>query len=119
MEDVTVCKGATRCVWLLGKFAVKFPRFVGWRNFLQGLLANNQERTFYRELKDKRLAKVYYADPLGVCLVMERADEVKKILGRDEKRFLWVCAARGLPVECKPSSIGVFGGKLKLIDYGN
>lgn len=108
--------GATRFVVCIGKVAIKLPRPLPWRNFLQGFLANLQEREFSR-LKHPYLAKVLYSDPMGFLLVMERADtDVSSLLAYS---FLDRCRKQNLPVDPVPSNVGKVNGKLKLIDYGS
>lgn len=123
-------KGATRVVLLIGPYAIKVPRAYSWRTFLNGLLGNMQERMFWYQLKSPLCAKVHYADPIGLVLVMERADRVlgDKLYSSqaptpDEARkaheFFEKCKAASLPVDPTCSNIGVFGDTLKLIDYGS
>ena len=105
--------------------AIKFPSCYSWPTFLNGLLANIQERTFWRELKHPMLAEVHYSDPMGLCVIMERADETfpEDGLSDNDRRVLNLFFARCikvcLPVDKHFSNIGRFGNKLKLIDYGD
>lgn len=110
-------QGATRFVICIGKVAIKLPRLLPWRNFLQGFLANLQEREF-NTLRNPNLAKVLYSDPIGLVVVMERADDedLEPFLVR---AFLRECQKQNLPVDYKASSVGKFGNKFKLIDYGS
>ena len=123
-------KGATRAVLLIGPYAIKVPRTYSWRTFLNGLLANMQERMFWYQMKSPLCAKVHYADPIGLVLVMERADRVlgeglygaKQLTPEEASRaheFFDRCKAASLPVDPTCSNIGVFGDTLKLIDYGS
>ena len=118
-----VCRGATRAVILVGKCAVKIPRTYSWSTFLRGLLANLQERLFWRSFKSPLLAKIYYSDPLGLVVVMERADSVfsddEPVLRKSLEVFLRVCESEGLPVDPHYSNIGKFGKSWRLIDYGS
>lgn len=108
--------GATRLVLCIGRVAIKLPRPFPWRNCLQGFLANLQEREFSR-LKHPYLARVLYSDPIGLLLVMERADtDVSPLLAYS---FLDRCRKQNLPVDPVPSNVGKVNGKLKLIDYGS
>lgn len=125
MGKIELRKGATRCVFLLRGVAVKIPMFCSWESFLNGLLANLQERKFWREIKHPMLARVLYGDPMGLCVVMERADETFSDIGvpANDRRvlnfFFARCAKACLPVDRHFSNIGRFGNKLKLIDYGD
>lgn len=112
------CKrGATRNVFLVGKYAIKIPRIYSWRTFLNGLLANLTEREF-SSMCPQMLARVYYADILGLVIVMERADKVLHNDTRRVRAFFQSCEDLGLPADWNPWNIGVFGKKWKLIDYG-
>lgn len=117
-------KGTTRWVWLHGKYAIKIPSMQSWKQFLQGMLANLQERCWWKSLHHPKLAKVYYCDRLGLCLVMEKADFVMcsnphVITQKSISEFFYECESAGLPVDPRPSNIGVFDGQYKLIDYGS
>jgi hypothetical protein len=117
-------KGATRCVWLVGKYAIKTPRLCTWRNFLNGLLANMTEREFDC-LAPELHAKVYYADRLGLLLIMQRANTLSYgHMVRLHKRFkldkfFSDCESTGLPVEHKYDNIGFINNKPVLIDFGS
>jgi hypothetical protein len=116
-------KGSTRCVWLVGKYAIKVPRLCTWRNFLNGLLANMTEREFDC-IAPELHAKVYYADRLGLLLIMQRADYIRPCFMNYSVRssadaFFRECDARGLPCEHKYSDIGFINGKPVLIDFGS
>ena len=118
-----ICKGATRCVWLIGKLAIKFPRLCTWRSFLNGLLANMTEREFDC-IAPELHAKVYLASKLGLWLVMERADGYINTvrspdLEQQIKKLYEKCQSAGLPCERKNENIGVFKGVLKIIDFGS
>ena len=125
MGNFELHKGATRFVFLLRRVAVKIPCFYSWEIFLNGVLANIQERRFWREMKHPMLARVIYGDPLGLCVVMERADETFSDAGvpindrRVLNLFFARCVKACLPVDKHFSNIGRFGNKLKLIDYGD
>lgn len=116
-------KGSTRCVWLVGKYAIKIPRLCTWRNFLNGLLANMTEREFDC-IAPELHAKVYYADRLGLLLIMQRADYtcpygVNDFVRPSLDAFLHECDNRGLPHERKYNDIGFIDGKPVLIDFGS
>lgn len=117
-----VKKGSTRVVIALGSVVIKLPRAYSWAHFLRGMLANLNERLFWKELKHPRLARVYYADIFGLVLVMERAGVILNDSDNEEKavvRFFDECESVGLPVDRKASNIGYFSAfGYKLIDYG-
>ena len=117
-------KGTTRVVFLVGDYAVKFPRPCKWSTFLYGLLANMLERGLWNTQRNDVLAPVVCACPLGFWLIMKRAD--KTCSGMDEfknekdiKKFIsdWN-NMRTDTFDDMPNNIGYFGDKLKIIDYG-
>lgn len=117
MKRVTT--GISRTVFLVGRYAIKVPcgRY-GWSKWLRGLLANLQERQFGRA-GYAGLCPVLFADPIGLVVVMPRAEiltgalfdaEYERFINRDD----YV-----LPVENKPDSFGFLNGELVAVDYGN
>lgn len=121
-------KSTTRWVIPVGSCVIKLPSLRSWRQFLQGMLANLQEREFSKMDKAawprELLARVKYCDFLGLCLVMERADCVlpdcphPSIL-QQVAEFFALCEEHGLPVDPRPGNIGMFDGEFRLIDYGS
>ena len=109
--------GATRNVWLIGKYAIKTPRVCSWGVFLNGLLANLNERVFGM-MNSPLTAKIKYSDPIGLVVVMERADSTLKERSSAMQDFYDKCMDEGLPVDRKPENIGIFGQQWKLIDFG-
>lgn len=130
MRSINFCKGVTRWVFLIGKYAIKIPSLSSWKQFLNGLLANMQEREFSKMDKSSchynLIADVHYCDPLGFLLIMERADYALSdwIICAWERHIVEnlfkECEKHGIPVDKKLSNVGKFAGyELKLIDYGN
>lgn len=109
--------GATRAVLLVGDAAIKVPRMTTWRTFLNGLLANMQEREFSRAGWPE-LCPVLFSIPGGWLVVMRRAAPLT------DAEWCTVhpeWAERGeyvVPVELKRDSFGVLGGRIVAIDYG-
>ena len=68
--------GAYRCVIFLGPYAMKFPRL---RNLLAGLRCNRWQREMWRVwqpiLRWETLCPVVCADPLGLVVIMPRAEQ--------------------------------------------
>lgn len=98
-------KGATRCVLLVGKVAIKVPRMASWELFLHGLLANMQEAQF-RDMHPA-LCPIVVAWPAGLLVVMRRTRSLTKADWRalNYTRFVNRPTMR-LPVERKPDSFG-------------
>lgn len=111
--------GATRLVILAGPWAFKLPRPGPWRNFLQGLLANMQERSF-SALRHPRLCPVVFALAGGWLCVMRRARPIPDALWErhDHQEFV-ECGCLVLPVENKRSSLGLLEGRVVAVDYGS
>jgi hypothetical protein len=92
----------------------------GWRLFLQGLLANMQEREFARA-KWPELCPVLFSLPGGWLVVMRRA----RVMTDDEFAAFdaqaWAAASGQycVPCELKADSFGWLGGRVVSIDYGN
>ena len=112
-------QGATRNVLLTKRTAIKIPRFVEWRLFLHGLLANMQEAAFWRFQHSTKLCPVLWSMPGGFLLVMAHATE----LSRDDFAafdFEGFVDAEGwlVPVEDKLDSFGWYQGRIVAIDYG-
>ncbi|MCM5689520.1 hypothetical protein CN140_02645 [Sinorhizobium meliloti] len=73
--------GATRTVILTRRYALKLPSFKSWRLFLQGLLANMQEREFGKAERDG-LCPVLFSIPGGLLVVMPRCSALTTKNGR-------------------------------------
>ena len=65
-------------------------------------------------LKWRNLCPVLFADPLGICVVMARADP----LSSDAQRDLAPDYYPDMTVEGKADDYGVLGGEVVIIDYG-
>lgn len=116
---MVIRKGSTRFAFLFGRWVIKVPRWTEWRLFLRGLLANLQERQWSRT-GDDRIARVYVADPIGLMLVMERAQSLPKTF---RQRHLDASLAQGrfdgLPQDFHIGNFGFRGRTLIMIDYGS
>jgi hypothetical protein len=106
-------------VLLVGNYAIKVPNFLsGWRLFLQGLLANMQERVF-SAAGWPELCPVVASLPGGWLVVMRR---VRVMTDAEFQQIDSSWLDRGdyvIPAELKPNSFGWLGEKLVAIDYGN
>lgn len=116
-------KGSTRVVLVFKHFVVKIPTFTSWKLFLNGILANLQERQFSK-LQNENLAEVIFSDPLGIVVVMERVREVNH-RGMFEVELQRLCCISELHrdfwlSDCKPENYGYNKyNKLAKLDYGN
>lgn len=105
--------GTTRTTLLIGKWAIKYPSFVQWNLFLQGLLGNMQERVF-SGTKDMMLCPVVWSMPGGFLNVMPRCDPITR-----EQFFNIDTEAFPDMVEHKLDSYGMLHGNIVAVDYGS
>jgi len=112
--------GTSRIVICIKNIAIKLPNISEYRLFLYGLLANMQERLFWKSYKNKKLCPVLLSFPGGFMIVMKRAESItrKKFYTLDynkfvnEKDFI-------IPVENKLSSFGIIDNEIVAVDYGS
>lgn len=110
--------GATRAVFLCGRWALKVPRCDEWRLFLSGLLANMSE-ALWGKVRHGALCPVLAALPGGFLLVMRRARPLTDEEWSDlDVEGLLLDRNYELPVEYKRSSFGVVDGRVVAVDYG-
>lgn len=107
--------GTTRTVWLIGKYAFKFPHCYSWKTFLWGLQGNMQEREL-DTLKHEALCPVLFYIPGGFLVVMPRAEPIPDDYSIGD--FFEKYKEDSLPVEKKRDSFGVLNGKIVAVDYG-
>lgn len=122
--------GVTRDVFLVGSLAFKLPKLTyGWKCFLQGLLANMQERQF-AATGWPEFCPIRFSIPGGWLVVMSRARPLTaaelatapiemKPFAHGAVPWLTLDADYIIPVECKEDSFGVFEGRIVAVDYGN
>ena len=115
-----VSTGVAREVILVGPWAVKIPKLrYGWRNFLQGLIANMNEATWGRSGYEG-LCPVLFTLPGGWLLIQRRATPLTcaEWCSLDQESFL----DRGdylIPAEWKRDSFGRINERIVAVDYGN
>jgi hypothetical protein len=114
---ISLARGSTRLILLLGPWAIKLPNLTGgWRLFLCGLLGNLQEAEFARAGWPE-LCPVLWAMPGGLLIVMPRAAPLPRWYMVDFYRL--DRGAYVLPVELKHDSFGLLNGRVVAIDYGS
>lgn len=121
--------GATRTVLVTKNLAFKFPRFYKkgrkfeWNLFLNGLLANLQEKLWSKP-GYKQLCPVYFADPIGLLLIMPRCEQLgystnHAMNDRKFQKFKSLGKNSGeVPIENVECNFGYLNGKLVSFDYG-
>lgn len=116
-------RGATRIVFVFNKFVIKIPSFKQYNLFLNGLLANLQEKLWTGHHPD--LAKVYFCGKLGFFLFMEKAEVLsndvnwEKTMERLGEKYKDDELSEFMMSDFKPSNWGFINGELKKIDYGS
>lgn len=120
-------RGTTRTVFLVGGYAIKIARIWHklpqhrWKMFLRGMLANMDEYFCYKFSpidKKKKLCPVKFISPLGLILVMKRAEKCsEEEFNKEAKNFFHSFA--GLPLDAKIENFGIINGELVLIDYAD
>lgn len=117
--NIELRSGATRAVLLLGRLAMKVPRFATWRTFLNGLLANMQEREFAR-MGWPELCPVLFSLPGGWLVVMRRAQPLTRDEFNEFDTREFIERSDGvIPVEEKLCSFGWIEGRIVAVDYGS
>jgi len=116
--------GATRWTILIGRYAIKVPSLYNYRCFLNGLLGNHQEKTFYT-IKDwqPKLCPVLWCSWFCVVLVMPRArvltDADSEANEKNLLEFIKINDNYTIPAELKADSFGYIGDRLVAVDYGS
>lgn len=118
-------RGATRIVFIFKQFVIKIPNIQEYRLFLNGLLANLQEKEFSK-MNRSDLCHVKFCTKFGLILIMNKAEEL------DIKNIDWLIFKEQLESkyendqmkefilsDSKPSNWGYINNKLVKIDYGN
>lgn len=118
-----VNQGTNRTVFLIGRYAIKIARFwhsnscYRWKSFLRGILANINEAYWYKWSKQKdKLCPVLFKSPLGVILIMKRAE----LLSCEEyNKDVFNSIFKALPLDNKIENFGKIDEKIVLVDYGD
>lgn len=113
-------KGATRWVFIVGRYAVKIPSLHNWRCFLNGLLGNMQETQFSKTGHEK-LCPVLFSIWGGWLVIMpfcpKLIDAHYSVISRNFSSWIDV-GEMVLPVENKYNSFGYYKGMVVAVDYG-
>lgn len=79
--------GTTRTVFIGKTVVIKIPTTKSWKLFLNGLLANLAERTFCKMKNTPGIPQLYFSDPIGLIVIMERLRPV------NHRGLFWVSLA--------------------------
>jgi hypothetical protein len=108
--------GEFRCVFLVGRFALKLPRL---SNLRAGMQCNRWEREMWLVWRPKfqwaNLCPIAFADPFGFVVLMPRASQPvsrERVEAEDHDYYPMVNA------ECKPEDYGLLNGRTVIVDYG-
>lgn len=131
-----ISAGATRTVFLTGRWAIKFPRFwqegigIHFSLFWFGMVANQKEYTISLIFDHPRLCPVLYAAPLGLMLVQPRCQPIAGIdaleigFGQISSRALCPVEHLRFCEQVSPSidnwvfNYGLLNGRKVCFDYG-
>lgn len=124
---IKVRAGSTRLTFLVGEYAFKVPNpLFSWKNFLLGMLANDQEVQFYTIDEFRPLfIPLYFRLPYGILNVTAKAlpldrSELDLFRSRIEAKIAQAEKSGGkVPVEMKPDSFGWWRGDIRILDYGS
>lgn len=109
--------GAFRRVLLLGPWAIKVPRL---SNFTRGLRCNRWEREMWRTWRPvfgwENLCPVLHADPVGLFLIMPRAQQ--PVSETEALETFSIDYWPGIDVESKRENFGRVGERVLVLDYG-
>lgn len=108
-------RGVFRRVFLLGSFAVKTPRL---QHFAMGMRSNRWEREMWLYWQPRfqwtTLCPVLWADPLGLVVVMSRAEQPVPQEMVDELPDYYP----DITAETKHDDYGILDGQIVALDYG-
>lgn len=109
--------GTTRMVFFIGKYAIKLPKINSWKFFLKGILANLDEKMWYKHSPKEWQLKM--APSLfclgGFILISYRAKEITKEQFYSINKNYY----DPLPIDNKIDNFGLFENRIVLIDYAD
>lgn len=112
-------KGGTRIVFLTKKYAFKMPYLTNIRLAIIGILANLDEKYYYKKYPNLDLAKVIFCDLFGFLLIMEAGKPINDDF-KDFNNYIDIRYNHDplMIYDCKPENFAIVNGHLKKIDYG-
>lgn len=113
-------KGTTRVVYLIGKYAIKIPRVNRWKSFLRGLLANMDERMWYKnspaDWKEKMCPSLKCLFG-GLILISKKANSVNDFTW--SKGIIKPEDFHPIPMDWKQQNFGWYKHNIVIIDYAD
>ena len=109
-------------VWLIGRYAFKFPNPSSWRSWFEGFIHNIREYNWYKyEPVGNGLSPVLFMFPSGLFIVMHRAIPLtnEEFKSMDYNKVTKLNSGHKVPCENKICSFGKINGEIKVIDYGD
>jgi len=124
MFGLRIRKGSYRNVLLTKKYAIKFPIFSSWENFLRGILCNINE-VKYSTINCQHLCPVLCSYLGSFVIVMPRvkvdcSEQTRnKFWSEIEKQPYSEREVYKNIVEWKTDSVGYLGEQIVAVDYGH
>lgn len=116
-----LCRGSSRIVILIGRYAIKFPRASGLRRVRQGLRCNQAEVDAWKERRYPNLCPILWSSPGPLVVVMPRARIMSNaefdawFESDDWPHFV----GDNTPYELKSADAGILpDGRRVMVDYG-
>ena len=113
--------GSSRCVILIGKFAIKIARMTSIKEYKAGVIDNKAEAYTAKNIDKNIIPKVYFSF-FGILVIHERANNIKNrgifIIDLCEACLKYKEYSDFLMIDAKPENFGMIQGRLVKVDYG-
>lgn len=108
-------KGMNRVVLLIGRYAIKFPRYIDHQSFVRGILSNILESVRWKRSHHPALMPVLFTFPFGLLSIQERCDYIlPRKLTQEEIDILPF-----VTVDNNGNNAGIHKGRIVVFDYGS
>lgn len=111
-------RGTTRLVFLIGGYAIKVPRPNRWKSFLRGILANMDERLWYKNSPESWRLKMCPSLSCflgGFVLISKRAYPIDL----EDYQEIDFSFYNPLPLDRKILNFGWYENRIVLVDYAD